>query len=596
VTPPPPPPPPVPGPLRVHDVQGASWISPHNGEAVTNVPGVVTALRTSGSKGFWIQDPNPDADPATSEGVFVYTGSAPAVAAGDSVLVSGKVQDYYPLSSGETLADTSNLSITEITAPKVVTLSRGEPLPAPIVLDASDVPALHAPDLGGANIESTPVTPTRSTLDFYESLEGMRVEIHDVRVVGPSNKYGEQYVTVKPGEAATYRGGAELLGENQIPSGRLEVIANDGTDPHASVGDVFGGATVGTLDYSKFGGYVLAASTLGAVQSAGLGPVVATATPAKELSIATYNVENLAPTDPDTKYQRLAAGVVTNLAQPDIIAVEEIQDNSGAVNDGTVAADQTIAKLTAAIVAAGGPQYSSREIDPANDQDGGQPGGNIRVVFLYNPARVTFVDRGDPSLDRTATGTQIVKYHGGPALTLSPGRIDPGNAVWNSSRKPLAAEFLFRNQTVFVVANHFDAKLGDQNQDGRFQFPQQSSAVQRAGQAQVLHDFTQQILNGDKHADIVVLGDLNDFQFSPALNSLRTGTPDGSGPSILTDLVSTLPTDQQYTYEYEGVAQVLDHILVSDGVKSSTYQVVHVNSEFADQASDHDPQVVQIRP
>jgi predicted extracellular nuclease len=50
-----------------------------------------------------------------------------------------------------------------------------------------------------------------------------------------------------------------------------------------------------------------------------------------------------------------------------------------------VAADQTIAKLTAAVAAAGGPGYSYREIDPVNDQDGGQPGGNIRVVFLYNP-------------------------------------------------------------------------------------------------------------------------------------------------------------------------------------------------------------------
>src|SRR5439155_6715735 len=99
--------------------------------------------------------------------------------------------------------------------------------------------------------------------------------------------------------------------------------------------------------------------------------------------------------------------------------------NSGATDDGTVAADQTIAKLTAAIVAAGGPQYDYREIDPVNDKDGGQPGGNIRVVFLFNPARVGFVDRGDSSADRSTTGTQIVKTDGKPDLTLSPGRIDP---------------------------------------------------------------------------------------------------------------------------------------------------------------------------
>jgi predicted extracellular nuclease len=587
----------TPGPLRIHDIQGSSWVSPHNGDTVTNVPGIVTALRTSGSKGFWIQDPNPDDNPATSEGVFVYTSSAPTVAVGDSVLVSAKVSDYYQLASGDTLASTSNLSVTELTGPTVTVLSSGNALPAPIVLSGSNVPDTYAPDLGGANIESTRITPARSVLDFYESIEGMRVEADNARVVGPSDAYGEQYVTVKPNEAETYRGGSELLGENDTPSGRLEVVADNGSNPEVSVGDSFTGATVGTIDYSEYGGYVLAASSLGTVKAGNLAPVVAKApTSSKQLSIATYNVENLAPSDPATKYQKLAAGIVTNLAKPDIIAVEEVQDNSGATDDGTVAADQTLGKLTSAIVAAGGPQYSYREIDPVNDQDGGQPGGNIRVVLLFNAARVSFVDKGASTVNRSTTGTSVVSNGGNPDLTLSPGRIDPTNPVWGSSRKPLVAEFAFGGKTVFVIANHFDAKLGDQSQDGRFQFPAQSSALQRSGQAQVEHDFIQNILNIKKKADVVVLGDLNDYQYSPALASLRTGTSDGSGPSILTDLITTLPVNEQYTYDYDGVSEVLDHILTAPGITDPTYQVVHVNSEYANQTSDHDPQVVQFRP
>jgi uncharacterized protein len=235
-------------------------------------------------------------------------------------------------------------------------------------------------------------------------------------------------------------------------------------------------------------------------------------------------------------------------------------------------------------------------IDPVNDQDGGQPGGNIRVVFLYNPARVTFVDRGPASTNRSTTGAQVVKSHGGPDLTLSPGRIDPTNPVWNSSRKPLVGEFTFNGKPVFVIANHFDAKLGDQNADGRFQFPAQSSAVQRSGQAQAEHDFVEKILAIDKKADVVALGDLNDYQFSPALSVLRTGTADGSGDSILTDLISTLPVDQRYTYDFDGISEVLDHILVTRGLASPQYQVVHINSEYADQVSDHDPQVVRLKP
>jgi predicted extracellular nuclease len=316
----------------------------------------------------------------------------------------------------------------------------------------------------------------------------------------------------------------------------------------------------------------------------------------KQLAVATYNVENLAPSDPDSKYAALAAGVVTHLASPDVVALEEVQDNTGATDNGTVAADQTLSKLTNAIVAAGGPDYAWRSIDPVNDQDGGQPGGNIRVVYLYNPERVTFVDRGGSTVNRSTTGTQVIKSHGQPDLSLSPGRIDPVNPVWTSSRKPLVGEFLFRGDPVFVVANHFDAKLGDQNADGRYQYPAQSSAIQRAGQAQVVHDFVNKILTIDKKADVVVLGDLNDFQFSPSVAALRTGTADGSGPAILTDLITTLPVDQQYTYVFNGVSQVLDHILVTNALEDVQYQVVHINSEFTNQTSDHDPQVVRLTP
>jgi hypothetical protein len=261
-----------------------------------------------------------------------------------------------------------------------------------------------------------------------------------------------------------------------------------------------------------------------------------------------------------------------------------------------VAADQTLTKLTTAITAAGGPSYSWREIDPVNDQDGGEPGGNIRVAFLYNPKVVSFVDTGSSTVDRSTTGTQVEKRHGEPALTLSPGRLDPTNPVWTSSRKPLVGEFLFNGKDVFVIANHFDAKLGDQNADGRFQFPAQSSATQRAGQAQVEHDFVDKLLAIDKRADVVVVGDLNDYQFSPALSVLKTGTADGSGPATLTDLITTLPVNQQYTYDFDGISEVLDHILVTKGIRKYDYQVVHVNSEYANQVSDHDPQVVDVTP
>jgi uncharacterized protein len=587
----------APQPLRIHDIQGTSWISPHAGDSVTDVPGIVTAVRSTGSsKGYWMQDPDPDNDPATSEGIFVFTGSAPPVHAGDSVLVSGKVSDYYPLSSGDTVNTTSNLSTTEIGTATSTVLSNGNPLPAPVTLHPDTVPDVYAPDLGGTNIEGTPITPSRSALDFYESIEGMRAEVDDAPVVGPSNSFGEQYVTTKPGQNRTYRGGIELQAEDATPSGRLEVVPIGGSNPNLNVGDELHGATIGPVDWSPFGGYGLVATTLGTVQRGDLQPIVATAAPTGKLSVATYNVENLAPADPDGKFAALADGIVTNLASPDIVAVEEVQDNTGGTDDGTVAADITLTKLTGAITAAGGPSYQWREIDPVSDKDGGEPGGNIRVVFLFNPARVSFVDSGVQSVDRSTTATQVVKSHGQPALTLSPGRIDPTNPVWTDSRKPLVGEFRFGGKNVFVVANHFDSKGGDQNADGRFQFPERSSEIQRAGQAAAVHDFVSSILAIDKSADVVVVGDLNDYQFSPALRVLTTGSAAGTDTPILTDLITTLPLNQRYTYVFDGISQVLDHILVAPKVRGVTYQVVHINAEFADQTSDHDPQVVGITP
>ncbi|MDR2986637.1 MAG: endonuclease/exonuclease/phosphatase family protein, partial [Nocardiopsaceae bacterium] len=587
----------TPGPLAIHDIQGTSFVSPQDGETVTNVPGIVTAVRSTGSsRGYWIQDPNPDNNPATSEGLFVFAGGAAGVAPGDSVLVSGKAQDFYPLSSGDTVATTSNLSGTEINQTGVIKLSSGNPLPDPIVLGPNTVPDVYAPDLGGQNIEPTQIDRSRSALDFYESIEGMRVEVDNARVVGPSNSFAEQYITTKPDQAVSFRGGTLLTAENAVPSGRLEVVPTDGSNPQVNVGDVFTGATIGPIDYSQFGGYLIAASTLGTVQRGDLAPIVATGPAKRQLSIATYNVENLSPSDPPSKFAALAHGIVTNLASPDIVAVEEVQDNNGATDDGVVVADQTISQLTAAISAAGGPAYDSREVDPVNDEDGGQPGGNIRVVFLFNPNVVSFVDAGDSTVNRSTTGTQVVKKRGEPALTLSPGRIEPNNPVWSDSRKPLVGEFAFNGRDVFVIANHFNSKLGDQSQDGRFQFPAQSSAVQRVGQALTEHQFINRILAIDKKADVVVVGDLNDYQFSPAMAALETGSSEGAGTPTLTDLITTLPANERYTYDFNGVSEVLDHILVSNGISDFNYQVVHVNAEFANQVSDHDPQVVDISP
>ncbi|WP_435888878.1 endonuclease/exonuclease/phosphatase family protein [Streptomyces niveus] len=574
----------TPGELRIHDIQGSTRISPQAGKSVTNVPGVVTAVRVSGSRGFWIQDTEPDGDPATSEGVFVFTGSsAPQVKVGDSVLVSAKVTEYYP--GGQS---SGSQSLTELTAPTTVVLSAGNPLPKAETIDATSVPEAYAPDAKGLSIESLALKPADYALDWFESREGMLIQIGDSRVVGASNAYGETWVTTKPKQNPTPRGGTVYPSYDQLNSGRLLLGSLTGEKVTANVGDTLSGTTTGPVDYGNFGGYSLQATTLGTVKSGGLKPEVAKKGKSDELSVATYNVENLDPTDPQAKFDRLAEGIVKNLATPDIVSLEEIQDNNGAKDDGTVAADKTLAQFAAAIQAAGGPAYDWRSVDPADKTDGGEPGGNIRNVLLFNPKRVDFVDR--PGGDAT-TATKVVttgKHGKDITLSASPGRINPTSDAWKSSRKPLVGEFTFRGEQVFVIGNHFNSKGGDQPTHGVFQPPTLGSETQRLTQAQEVHDFVAGLLAKDKKAKVVVLGDLNDYQFSKPLSTLTRG-------GILTDLMDELPKSERYSYVYDGNSQTLDHILVSPGIKKPEYDVVHINAEFADQASDHDPQVVRIK-
>ncbi|MFH8856966.1 endonuclease/exonuclease/phosphatase family protein [Streptomyces rochei] len=575
--------------VRVHDIQGSTRLSPYAGRQVTDVAGIVTGVRGYGSsRGFWIQDPRPDADPATSEGVFVFTGSTPkGVAVGDAVTVSGTVSEYVPggTSSG-------NQSLTEITRPTFTVVSSGNEVPAATTISARSVPRAYAPE-GDAeadgSVNGLPLRPSEYALDFYESLEGMNVRVADARVVGASDPYTELWVTVKPWENANRRGGTVYGSYDSQNTGRLQIqsLGKPADFPDANVGDTLAGTTAGPLDYNQYGGYTMVASEIGTLESGGLERESTRRQSDRELAVATYNVENLDPSD-DT-FAAHAEAIVRNLASPDIVSLEEIQDDNGTTDDGTVTAGATVGKLIDAIVAAGGPRYDWRGIDPVDGQDGGQPGGNIRQAFLFNPERVSFTDRG--AGDAT-TATQVTKVRGKAALTHSPGRVAPADAAWEDSRKPLAGEFVFRGRTVVVIANHFNSKGGDQGLTAQYQPPSRSSETQRHAQARVLNTFVKDILATQKNADVVALGDINDFEFSTTTRILEDD-------DALWSAVKSLPRSERYSYVYQGNSQVLDQILVSPSIRWGgrlSYDSVHVNAEFHDQISDHDPQVLRFRP
>ncbi|MGH2535861.1 MAG: endonuclease/exonuclease/phosphatase family protein, partial [Candidatus Promineifilaceae bacterium] len=541
---------------------------------VTDVAGIVTAVRSSS---FYMQDPAGDGDIATSDAILVFVGSAPGVAMGDSVLVEGLVAEFFPGGF-----DSGNLSTTELVSPATTVVSSGNPLPAATVVgNGGRVPPSAVIDDDG----NTTFDPAGDGLDFYESLEAMRLQINDAVAVGPTNQFGEIAVVGDSGANAavrTNRGGIIIQPGDFNPE---RIILDDAMAavPVVNTGDTFTEPIIGVLDYS-FGNFKLLLAATPGTASAGLTAEATTAAGAGELSVATFNVENLDPGDDPAKFAALAGQIVNNLQAPDILSIQEIQDNNGATNDSVVDAGQTYAELIAAIQAAGGPSYDFRDIPPVDDQDGGQPGGNIRVGFLFRPDRVSFVDR--PGATST-TANAAVAGPSGVELAYSPGRIDPTNGAFFDSRKPLAAEFDFLGTTVFVVVNHWNSKGGDDPLFGRAQPPVLHTEAQRLQQAAVVNDFVESILALDPAANVMVIGDLNDFQFSAPLAAVADDD--------LSNLIDTLPLEERYTYVFDGNSQTLDNFLVSANLLAGPYafDVVHANAEFnpAARATDHDPTV-----
>ena len=130
-------------------------------------------------------------------------------------------------------------------------------------------------------------------------------------------------------------------------------------------------------------------------------------------------------------FDALAEGFVEYVGSPDIVGLEEIQDDSGESDDGVVDAGLTLDRLVDAIATAGGPAYEWRQVSPEDKQDGGVPGGNIRNAFLFNPDRARFVDveGGDATTD-----VEVVEGENGAELSVSPGRISPEDEAWEESR------------------------------------------------------------------------------------------------------------------------------------------------------------------
>ncbi len=515
--------------------------------------GVVTGTTR---KGYFVQDPH-GGETGCSHAVFVFSPRRkPQV--GALVEVQGQVIDF--------LLEETERPTTQIQAVDARTLDDEGPRLKPVWLTGERI-ALDNDALAA----------------YLNSIEGMLVGIEaGATFVAPSNPFGD-YVVVPVGTDATRtRHGGVLIDpvnpDRWYPGFR---IVDYSRAPQVDVGAELLSPVVGPLNY-RVSSYQIAALGRIQVRPASIKFKHTTLKPeptrATILTLNGFNLDtrvedpNLVQ-DPrrdvdddvaDGRYAKLAAAIARDAAAPDIVALQEMQDNDGAEITDVVAADENYKKLIRAIRAVGGPTYHWVDVPPQPGADGGQPGGNIRNAFLYNPERVAIVPE-------------------------SVRNIGADDAAFEDSRKALMVRFrmLSTNRELAVINVHLASK---RHQRGVFAperpgfDPRQETRVR---QALLVRDT---LLNlAERGINYYVTGDFNDFEFSETLRSML------GDESI--NLVERVPSEERYDYNHRGKSQALMHGIVSKqhaGKRNMEYEILHGNElvgaqpgQLGDKATDH---------
>ena len=569
-------------PPSIADVQGAAHRSPREGRHVLGLQGVVTAVdRTSRLPTAWIESSRPDARPETSEGLVL---SCPAVAdlvVGRLVAADGRIE--------ERAANPALLPVTTLACNALVELGPAVLDAAPQLFDSRPVPArVTATDLRLA------LDPDHDALSFWESLEGMRVALGPTVVAGATKSYGEIVVLPPDSRVPRSAAGSTLVSPDAPWLRRALVSARlVGGTPQLPVGSQVEGLE-GVVDYG-FGNYrILTTEPLRAqvapgrcMESTGLS------NRRGHVTVASYNVENLSLAGDVSRFRRLAEDIVERMRSPNLLALQEVQDDNGpGPLGGATTSQATLDQLIREIERQGGPRYEATWIDPEADREGGQPGGNIRVVVMHDTRRVALVRRGAASARDAVT---VLGRGRTTHLSLSPGRVAPESAAFDLSqtegvRRSLIVEYRISGRPFFMLVNHWSSKFADDRLFGARQPLEKPTGRFRLAQAIEVRSLVRSILEAEPRSAIVVLGDFNDVEDSPPMRELSRRP--------LVSLSSRLTATDRYSFEFEGNAQLIDHVLVSPALAAGAeIDVVHLNVDCPDavRSSDHDPLVARLR-
>ncbi len=515
--------------LPIGAIQGAGDVSPFVNQIVT-FRGVVTGIHEDQNASgviyytLFVQDlpGQEDGDPATSDGIAVFTGrQRPVAQIGDRVRVTGQVIEFFGL---------TEISDRDLT---IVVEDSGLPLPDPVFVD--------------------PPADNAEQAVYFERLEGMRVAFAGpVSVVGPS--WGGCSFAVAnlgdPSQRVVYRADENAPVGQVVPILHHTKLSCAGF-PEVKVGDVVEGI-VGPLTYHFDQFKIVQQPTDEIIVRPMPMPPLPTppAVPADQFTVVSFNVENYFDHIDDTgrdaepkptlaeiavKQTKLAFALTEVLGCPTIVGIQEVEKG--------VLLEQ-LAALTAESC---GFTYEVIHEESADVR-------GIDVAYMVDPRRVAVVSA---QLEQACT-------------SLNTGIIDPTIACPTGqqplfSRAPLELVALIDGHHYIFYVNHFKSKLGDAAE----------TAARRLAQAQHINALVATHLAQDTQARVMVIGDFNDYELSPPLLAM---TQQGQ----LTNVLSRLPEQDRYSFSFGGAAQLIDGLLVSPAVAEAVtwVGVAHVNADF----------------
>ena len=566
----------------IHDIQGNGLATPFAGQDVITT-GIVTGKK---SNGFFMQSPPAgyDADPMTSEALFVFTGATPAVIPGDEVTARGTATEFFSLTQVESSLPGD-----------LIVVSQGNALPAPVML----TPAMLDPS---------------GTPQQLEPYEGMRLAAAALVSVAPTDGFGE-IATVLPGVPRPMREPGIPVSDPVPPDptsgvpdcciprfdGNPERIFIDtegllGTSVISVTSNVTLGDVLGPLDFS-FGAYKILPEIAPIVGANMTGVPVPTPL-AGEFTVAGFNIENFG--GDATRLLKASRAIRELMRSPDVIGLIEI------LNKTTL---QALAdQVNADAIAAGKPNPGYQAELVVATTAGGQP-STQNVGFLVKTSRVSI-----DSVVAEPAGTY-------PAPGTPPGNTSPALL---HDRPPLVLRatvdaFGANPRPVIVVVNHLRSFI-DIDLVG---IEGDRVRAKRTAQAESIAQLLQDLQTDNPGVAVISVGDYNAYEFNDGYTdpmSIITGSPtpddqivvdaspDLVEPNYL-NLTDGLPASERYSFIFEGTPQALDHILVNTVADSyrQGYAIARGNADFPrsavytadatrpERVSDHDMPVAYFR-